>query len=92
MLKSVEIMKQLIKINEKCCCVESFFSFPTVCFSSSKKTLRSEGRGGWKRRGVKNSGVTFNFVFYLLLILGFVKVIQRRNNPQLPWISTALFQ
>ena len=48
-LKSVEIMKQLIKINEKCCCVESFFLSPLYALAVLKKHSEvkevGDGRG-----------------------------------------------
>ena len=48
-LNSVEIMKQLFKINEKCCCVESFCHSPlytlAVLININEVKGAGDGRG-----------------------------------------------
>ena len=50
-LKSVEIMKQLIKINEKCCCDESFFLSPLYALAVLKSIDEVKGAGDGRGEG-----------------------------------------
>ena len=48
-LKSAEIMKQLVKINEKCCCVESFCLSPLYALVVLVNIDEVNGAGHGKR-------------------------------------------
>ena len=47
--KGVEIMKQLVKVNEMCCCVESFCHF--LLYASPVIIILNEVKGEAGRRG-----------------------------------------
>ena len=50
-LKGVEIMKQLVKINEKCCCVESFCHSPLYALAVLKSIDEVKGAGDGRGEG-----------------------------------------
>ena len=50
-LKGVEIMKQLVKINEKCCCVKNFFLSPLYALAVLINIDEVKGAGDERGEG-----------------------------------------